>query len=71
MELIKVLEVKETFKITICSSCSGTGIVIDDSWGSGASDTVACDECEGEGRVHKIEALCEVSVPFNFNPNME
>ena len=51
-------------KIILCPDCKGSGIVMDDSWGAHASDTVNCPTCEGAGRVIDSVIECTVYYPY-------
>lgn len=68
MEIITVNKVLKDNKkgIELCPGCGGDGKVMDDSWGSGASDMVNCDICGGKGRTKIVKMECDVRVPFNW-----
>ena len=66
MEIKKILNVTQSGKVQLCKHCGGDGKVMDDSWGSGASDKVHCSICRGTGRVKTITAECKVMVPFDY-----
>jgi len=48
----------------ICNVCLGTGVILNDSWGSGFIVPDQCDVCLGEGRPKTVIGLSKVKVPF-------
>ena len=64
--LIKIKEIMFEEDIRLCKICGGDGQVVDDSWGSGASDMVNCNTCAGDGRTKRVMCKAFVDVPFNY-----
>jgi len=64
--LVRKLLKDKRKEIELCPECGGDGKVIDDSWGSGASDMINCNTCDGTGRTRIVKMECDVRVPHNW-----
>lgn len=53
-------------KIELCPRCKGSGMIHQDSFGSGYTDMMKCTDCIGTGRVKIINACCIIQVPFDY-----